>query len=903
MRKGKISLENVSGGEVTSAPLLSTPSKYSRLLQNFFINAAGHICKIPGYSAISAQVASAQLTTGIDFNKSDGTSIKIVGGLSGTSGCLYRLNSGVLTSIKTFTSTAPIYLSQIGDLIVASNGSDLPVSYDGTTLGNLSMPFSVRAVEFDGEGLNDMVPNVTASGASTYDIVIDGVAADAATYGGSGGLDDLTIDDAAYTGGDAATFDVEIDSAGSEDTVKYNLNGGTEVTDVALTTATAGSDLTVFKLKAAVTTGHLDTDYYEVQTVKSYFTTAQHTNLLAAIANMVTQATTMDAFGETAFSAELNKDAIYASATSYIASADSAIAICTTILALYPAYTALATFKTNVNTGRNYAGLIQATKNQHLYSLMSSYCGIIKTHTYNNIGNFSSTKDTFKWRKNGGVWSAETTCPLHPTYNEIDANYSIAFVIDVGNTVDNTIRWQVDGATTPDTFKWRKNAETYTETVPITSGAITLKEGMVIEFTHFTGHTLAVTPDSWAITAAQDTVKYRTDAGAWTEGVAITGAYQTITTGVQFKFGAINGHTLGDQWTIPVDQTVRFGKSYTYKGRLWLIGDDKQTIYYSVLNVPTDFVSDGSGYIDLRYVVAEGDELVDIASVMNYLIFFMKNHIVVYSGTDPTAEGDFVIYQNIPDMGLLAANTIITVGSDVYFLTNKGIKSLKQVLTAGALNIDNVSQAIDLDIIAAIDANTDEVYASAHYATLGLIMFLIGTTIFVYNYRQSAWSRMVIPSDDDVSKVLSMFQTADGYVYMGGYDYLFEFDPSTATYNFNGVAPEYRWTSGMLAVTKADAMYFQEMILRLASTKAATITLKVRAVGFDTTVADVAAFNQQDISISAITTNDAVFNFVRVPIEGAGKFIQFDFTESPLYTLNDDLEIVGLEVAGELGVL
>jgi len=47
-----------------------------------------------------------------------------------------------------------------------------------------------------------------------------------------------------------------------------------------------------------------------------------------------------------------------------------------------------------------------------------------------------------------------------------------------------------------------------------------------------------------------DTFKWRKDAGSWTEGVAITGAAQTLSDGVTVLFGAINGHTIADQWTI-----------------------------------------------------------------------------------------------------------------------------------------------------------------------------------------------------------------------------------------------------------------------------------------------------------------------------------------------------------------
>lgn len=981
MRKGKIPLTNVSGGELTSAPLLESPPKYSRLLQNFFINAEGHIAKVPGYAAISQNVADAMITSGVDFKKSDGSLI-LVGGRSDTGtnynhsvytaggsvvppavfsgtgvnditsggtytgsgnavfdlkvtqvgtgasdgewspdlilwrknggdwnywfldinqpetknlsdgvtvttqtgyghtlndtwtitivspgiddltptgtctesgdtvfdveitatgtpdtfkwrknsgsyttgvaitgapqalsdgvsitfaattghaygakwqitsspikGTIYRLDSGNLSVVKNdFLSFAPIHFGQVGDVIIAANGVDRPVAYDGATFQNINLPFGKSTI-FTGVGLDDFSANISFTyETAVYAVEIDGIAINPITPSYTGiGKNDMSVPNPNFSGNAAtATYNINIDGLGAGDTIKYNVNGGSYITNQPLTILTEGLDMGAMRLKAATTIGHDSTDIYEFQ----------------------------------------------------------------------------------VST--------------------------------------AGTPDKFKWRKNSGAWSAETDCKAYPTYEALDSHYGLSFESATGNAIGDIFAFQVDGATTPDTFRWCKDAGSYTNGVPI-GGSNSLGNGINIAFKYFTGHT---TNDAWGIAVARDTVKWSKDGTVLQSTQLITGAYQTIQAGVQFKFNAINGHTIGDLWTMPVDQSVRFGRMHPYKNRLWAIGSDKLTVYYSDLLKPTDFTGSGAGYLDFRYVIPKGDELVDIGSMMNFLVFFLKNHIIIYAGADPTAEGDFVIFQNIAGLGLLAPNTIVSVGSDIFFLTNKGIKGLKQVIATGSLNVDNISAAIDSDVIAAIDANTSGVYASAHYATLGLIMFLIGTTIFVFNYRQQAWSRIVIPSSGgNVPKILSMFESADGFVYMGGYTRLFEFDPAApaATYNFNGVAPIYRWTSGMIRTTTADSMYFNELLLRLASTTtAATLTLKTRAVGFDTPVEDQAAFNEQTVSVPAITTNAAVLNSVRIPLFGAGKYIQVDFTETPNFADNNDIEFVGLEVHGELGIL
>ena len=54
----------------------------------------------------------------------------------------------------------------------------------------------------------------------------------------------------------------------------------------------------------------------------------------------------------------------------------------------------------------------------------------------------------------------------------------------------------IDGAGTPDTFKWRKNGGGWTETVAITGAAQTLSDSLTITFAATTGHTAT---DQWMI--------------------------------------------------------------------------------------------------------------------------------------------------------------------------------------------------------------------------------------------------------------------------------------------------------------------------------------------------------------------------------------------------------------------
>jgi len=64
-------------------------------------------------------------------------------------------------------------------------------------------------------------------------------------------------------------------------------------------------------------------------------------------------------------------------------------------------------------------------------------------------------------------------------------------------------------------------------------------------------------------TGTPDTFKWRKGTGAWTTGVAITGAAQTLSDGVTITFAATTGHTLADKWTITVTSITEGGANAT----------------------------------------------------------------------------------------------------------------------------------------------------------------------------------------------------------------------------------------------------------------------------------------------------------------------------------------------------
>ncbi len=71
-----------------------------------------------------------------------------------------------------------------------------------------------------------------------------------------------------------------------------------------------------------------------------------------------------------------------------------------------------------------------------------------------------------------------------------------------------------------------------------------------------------------------DTFKWKVGSGAYTSGVAITGAAQTLSNGVTIAFGSTTGHTLNDQWVSTITVTNPFAVQNAAGARSLYVGND-----------------------------------------------------------------------------------------------------------------------------------------------------------------------------------------------------------------------------------------------------------------------------------------------------------------------------------------
>ncbi len=345
-----------------------------------------------------------------------------------------------------------------------------------------------------------------------------------------------------------------------------------------------------------------------------------------------------------------------------------------------------------------------------------------------------------------------------------------------------------------------------------------------------------------------------------------------------------------------------FKKCHSHKGRVWAVDQlDKMTAFHSALNSPEDYTTAvNAGYIDFRFVLPRGDELVDICSFVDLIVFYFKQHIAIYSGTDPTTGGDFRIVQLIEGAGAMSQGVSTAIGTDLFCLNVTGVQSLRQVVSTGNLSVGGMSQPIQPSLKSEIVVNGG-VMAMCHYPKLSWAMVLVGTRVFIYSYLHKAWGHMV------GANITGMFNTVDGGLYMCGEGFLYRYG---VDYSFAGSPMTMMWETGWINLSNGPNRFYPKIAEIICYPgRIGTIRLDL-AYDFSTSmIENFLQFNTEQapsLLDSAVTdTWDNSFymdvgNYplVRLPLFGGGKSMKMIFTNT---STDGPFEVNDITIQGVMG--
>ena len=209
-------------------------------------------------------------------------------------------------------------------------------------------------------------------------------------------------------------------------------------------------------------------------------------------------------------------------------------------------------------------------------------------------------------------------------------------------------------------------------------------------------------------------------------------------------------------------------------GRLWVANTstDKVTVTFSDLIAGHVWGGGTSGSLDVSRVWPNGaDEVMGLAAHNDFLFIFGKRQILVYSGASTPAS--LVLSDTIGSIGCIARDTIQSVGSDVIFLSDSGVRSLMRTIQEKSAPLRDLSKNVRFDLASALVSETLANLKSVYSEKEAFYLLVLPATFQVYCFdtKQSLQdgSSRVTKWDSIAPTALRSLRNGDLYIGKNGY--------------------------------------------------------------------------------------------------------------------------------------
>jgi len=225
-------------------------------------------------------------------------------------------------------------------------------------------------------------------------------------------------------------------------------------------------------------------------------------------------------------------------------------------------------------------------------------------------------------------------------------------------------------------------------------------------------------------------------------------------------------------------------------GRLWVANTstDKVTVTFSDLIAGHVWGGGTSGNLDVSRVWPNGaDEVMGLAAHNDFLFIFGKRQILVYSGASTPAS--LVLSDTIGSIGCIARDTIQSVGSDVIFLSDSGVRSLMRTIQEKSAPLRDLSKNVRFDLNSSLASETLANLKSVYSEKEAFYLLVLPATFQVYCFDtkqslQDGASR-VTKWDSIAPTALRSLRNGDLYIGKNGYIGKYQgYLDDTLTYRF-----------------------------------------------------------------------------------------------------------------------
>jgi len=159
--------------------------------------------------------------------------------------------------------------------------------------------------------------------------------------------------------------------------------------------------------------------------------------------------------------------------------------------------------------------------------------------------------------------------------------------------------------------------------------------------------------------------------------------------------------------TVPAGNIVQSGF-----GRIWVAktSANNSTVYWSDLLTGFKWDTGSSGSIDVSKVWPDGsDEITALAVHNGILAIFGKRQILLYSGADDPAT--MKIADTVVGIGCIARDSIQVTGTDLIFLSDSGVRSLKRTIQEKSAPMTDISKNVRTELTTYLLAESQNIFS------------------------------------------------------------------------------------------------------------------------------------------------------------------------------------------------
>ena len=229
-------------------------------------------------------------------------------------------------------------------------------------------------------------------------------------------------------------------------------------------------------------------------------------------------------------------------------------------------------------------------------------------------------------------------------------------------------------------------------------------------------------------------------------------------------------------------------------GRLFIAGNatNDTIIYWSDLLDGNAFSGGSSGNIDVSKAWPDGaDKIVALAAHNDLLVVFGEHSIIVYSGADSPAS--MAIADTISGVGCIDRKTVVSIGTDLLFLSDDGLRSLGRTIQEKSLPISDLSRNVKQELIGFLAAKTSPastVYSPENY--FYLLALPDSNLVYCFDLRGRLDNGAFRVTKWPSVGFKSFARDRDGTVYIGTTDGIGKydgFDDNNSSYIFRYSSP------------------------------------------------------------------------------------------------------------------